>query len=68
LEAIPVSQVPKTAYLRQVEMAIQEWKEKVLPEFPDSMELDGPEPSEVQQANDELMLAVYEHTRDRRRG
>lgn len=51
----------KNAYRSQIEAAVEEFLDNTLADFPDQME------EKVEEANDELMLAVYEWTNDRRR-
>lgn len=48
-------------YLRALEAAVKEFRDFVIEDF--LAELVG---EDLQQANDELMLCVYEHTQDRR--
>lgn len=48
-------------YLKALEAALQEFRDMVVEDFPAELEGD-----DLQQANDELMLCVYEQTKDGR--
>lgn len=55
----------KQEYVAAVQKAVTEFIMEILPEFPDELNNEK-QPSDLQQANDELMLAVYEYTKDGR--